>query len=245
MLLEDAQESRLQGVGHVTDLIEKDGSAVGLLEKTDLSSPLRTGEGAFLIPEQFTFQQTFRKRRTVNCNERTVFPIGRIVDRLGEHFLSGSCLAGDEDCIVTGSRFFCETHEMFHGWISVNNIIESIAGGQALFFQLMAQVAAAFSNLGGSFKGKEVAGGFVHGGEDRLCHHELFSLDYQKIVIEGRGHDRRQYFRRKIVRHGRIAFHGFPDDPFHFHIVVVDLIFSIRHKETGTLQVEDLFHDLI
>ena len=29
----------------------------------------------------------------------------------------------------------------------------------------MAQVAAAFSNLGGGFKGKEVARGFVHGGE--------------------------------------------------------------------------------
>ena len=61
MLLEDAQESRLQGVGHVTDLIEKDGSAVGLLEKTDLSSPLRTGEGAFLIPEQSAAQLTATK----------------------------------------------------------------------------------------------------------------------------------------------------------------------------------------
>ena len=103
---------------------------------------------------------------------------------VSENFLSGSCLAGDEDCIVAGSRFFCETHEMLHCWIYVDNINEGIAGGQALFFQLMAQVAAAFSNLGGSFKGKEVAGGFVHGGEDRLCHHELFSFDTRRSSLK-------------------------------------------------------------
>src|SRR5687767_10496729 len=67
-LLEDAQHLRLRLRAHVADFVEKDGSAVGLLELADLLLG-RAGERTFLVAEQLRLDQLLRNRRAVHLNE--------------------------------------------------------------------------------------------------------------------------------------------------------------------------------
>ena len=54
-----AQQARLQGRGHVADLIEKQRSAIGLFEAA-ATQRVGTGERAALVAEQLGFQQFSR-----------------------------------------------------------------------------------------------------------------------------------------------------------------------------------------
>src|SRR6516162_7780121 len=51
LVLENAQELRLGGGGHVADLIQEECSAVGLLEAPD-PSPVRTGKSAAFVTKK-------------------------------------------------------------------------------------------------------------------------------------------------------------------------------------------------
>ena len=61
-LLQNAQQPRLRFQRHVADLVEKQRSAVGLLEASRRSR-LGTGEGALLVAEQLALDQLARDGR--------------------------------------------------------------------------------------------------------------------------------------------------------------------------------------
>src|SRR5215510_8985802 len=69
---EHAQQLRLQADLEFADLVQKDRSALGLLEQPFLA-PLRVGESAFLIAEEFALNQRRRDRRAVDGSE---WPVG-------------------------------------------------------------------------------------------------------------------------------------------------------------------------
>ncbi len=73
---------------------------MGQLEEPGLSVLLRTGEGPFLIAEEFALDEIFRNGRKVGGHEGAVCPCGRIVDGGGQQLLSGAALAGDEDGVI-------------------------------------------------------------------------------------------------------------------------------------------------
>src|ERR1039458_319541 len=60
--LEDAQDFGLGGERHVPDFVQKNGAVVALLELADALGG-GAGEGAFLVAEQFAFQQVLRDGR--------------------------------------------------------------------------------------------------------------------------------------------------------------------------------------
>jgi len=64
VFLEHAQDAGLQGKRHVADFVEEDGAAAAGFEKADLV-PVRTGEGAFAVAEEFRFEERIRDGRDV------------------------------------------------------------------------------------------------------------------------------------------------------------------------------------
>src|SRR6185369_170489 len=93
---EDAQEARLQVERHVADLVEEERAAVGLL-KAAAPRRLRTGERAALVAEELRLEQVLRDRRGVDRDERAARARAVLVQRVGDEFLAGPRLAGDED----------------------------------------------------------------------------------------------------------------------------------------------------
>src|SRR3990172_2812896 len=58
---------------------------------------MRPGEGPLLVPEQLALQNALLQRTAVDDQERPLFPLGVLVDGLGDQFLAGPALAGEED----------------------------------------------------------------------------------------------------------------------------------------------------
>ena len=92
VLLQDAQQLRLQLERHVADLVEEQRALVRELEPSDLLRQ-RAREGAFLMTEPFALEQSGRRRRAVHRHQRAVAPVARRVQRPREQFLAGARLA--------------------------------------------------------------------------------------------------------------------------------------------------------
>ena len=96
MLLQDAQQFGLQPGSQFADFVEEDRAAVGALELPLLQSD-RSGEGAYLMPEELAFEQRFGNSGAVEGHERLARAGAVAVDGTGDQFLAGAALASDQD----------------------------------------------------------------------------------------------------------------------------------------------------
>ncbi len=68
LLLEDPEQLDLDSRREISNLIEEDGPAIGLLKSAD--PPLdRSCKGAFLMAEEFTFKKGLRNGRAVHLDQ--------------------------------------------------------------------------------------------------------------------------------------------------------------------------------
>ena len=95
-LFDHAQELDLRRRGHVTDLVEKEGAAVGVLEPSDPVA-IRACKGALDVSEQFAFENPLADGRAVERHEALVPARGVVVERLGHEFLARAAFARDQD----------------------------------------------------------------------------------------------------------------------------------------------------
>ncbi|MNO76393.1 hypothetical protein D3C76_674650 [compost metagenome] len=91
-----AQQAGLQAERHVSDLVEEQGAAVGLLQQPAHTLAGSPGEGAGDIAEQLALDQAFRNRRTVQRHERLVAAGAGFVQLAGEDLLAGAGFAVDQ-----------------------------------------------------------------------------------------------------------------------------------------------------
>lgn len=96
LLLEHAQELRLERRRHVADLVEQDRASAALLELAD-ATPVGTREGPTFVPEQLAFEQVLRHRGAVHRDERRLRPSAVLVDRARYYLLAGATFSRDED----------------------------------------------------------------------------------------------------------------------------------------------------
>ena len=96
VLLDDAQQSRLQRQRHVADFVEEQCSAAGLQDLAGPSVLRCVGEGAARVAEQLALDQRFRNRGAVDGDERRPATDAAVQD-LGERFLAGTGRALQQD----------------------------------------------------------------------------------------------------------------------------------------------------
>ena len=90
-----AQQSRLQVERHVTDFVEKQRTAIGLLEAATACG-LRAGERSALVTEKFGFEQILGNRGSVDRDERPLCARAVLVQRVGHQLLARARLPGDQ-----------------------------------------------------------------------------------------------------------------------------------------------------
>jgi hypothetical protein len=95
LLLQHAQQLRLQLEGKVAHLVEKQRAAVGQLEASDALLD-GTGKGAALVTEELALQQAGRDRGTVHLHEGALAASAEIVDGARDQLLAGAGLAEDQ-----------------------------------------------------------------------------------------------------------------------------------------------------
>src|SRR4029077_18174738 len=101
LLLQDAQQLRLQRRRDVAYFVQKQRAFVGHFEAPDL---LRdgSGEGALLMTEQFAFQKIQRNRRAIELYKGTPAALTGLVNGVSDEFLAGAGFPLDEDSRVCG-----------------------------------------------------------------------------------------------------------------------------------------------
>src|SRR5215831_10262729 len=82
LLLQDAQDLRLDRGGHLADFVEEDGSAVAALEKTRLRL-IRSGERPLFMTEKLAFEERLGERGAVDLDEGLIGS-RLLVNELGE-----------------------------------------------------------------------------------------------------------------------------------------------------------------
>ena len=95
LLLQEAQQLRLQRQGQVADLVEEQRPALGGLDAPRLVAD-RARERALGVPEQLARQQLLGQRRRADGDERAFMALALKVHRAGEHALAGAVFAAKQ-----------------------------------------------------------------------------------------------------------------------------------------------------
>ena len=117
LLLQDAEEFRLQRQVHFRDFVQKQRTAVGALEAAHMP-PVRAGESPLLVAEQFALKQRRGKSRAIRLDDRMLRPGGTRVDGLGNQFLARARFTRDHH----GGAAACHV---------VDDIVDRLHGGGA------------------------------------------------------------------------------------------------------------------
>ena len=87
---------------------------VGHLEKAWLQAVGAT-EGAFFVAEELAFGEIIGERGTVDIDKRAMAAQGILVDGAGDHFLTGTGFADDEDGGVVARDTLDHGDQLVHG----------------------------------------------------------------------------------------------------------------------------------
>ena len=105
LLLQHAQQLRLQLQGNVAYLVQKNCPFVGQFETPDFLAD-RSGKRAPFVAEKFAFQQAGRNRRAIHFYKGSFAPRAQIMNRPCDQFLSGPGFAQHQDGGVRGRGKF-------------------------------------------------------------------------------------------------------------------------------------------
>ena len=124
--LQHAEEFGLYGGGHVADLIQKQGSAVGPFQQPFLAAS-RIGEGTRFIAKQFALQQGLGQGGAVQFQQRHIGARAGVVDGAGEDAFASTALAQDQNGgAVSLRRFLRHLEHGAHGGVFGNHAAEVV-----------------------------------------------------------------------------------------------------------------------
>jgi hypothetical protein len=108
------QQLDLQGQRHALDFVQKQGAAVGVLDLADALA-LGAGEGAFLVAEQFRFEDRFGQGAAIDGHEGMVAPAAEVVQAARDEFLAGAGFAEQDDVGRLGRQVQHQLAHPHHG----------------------------------------------------------------------------------------------------------------------------------
>src|SRR5581483_261893 len=124
-LLERAQELGLKRGRRVADFIEEERAAMSLFE-TALMFAHRPGERAFLVSEQFGFDQRLRECRTVHLHEGSVLAGTKIVNRPRDQLLAGAAFSAQENRRIAGRGLMNVRKDLVHQLALADDVLELV-----------------------------------------------------------------------------------------------------------------------
>ena len=89
LFLKNAKKFGLQLERKLTDFVQKQGSALGRLKASQILSH-SPGEGAAFVAEEFAFQQSGGNGRAVEGHETVLAAGAGLMNRVCDHFLTGT-----------------------------------------------------------------------------------------------------------------------------------------------------------
>ena len=125
-LLEDTQQLGLERGAAFTNLIEEQGAAIRQL-KTSFTLTHRPGKGAFLMAEQFAFQQGVRQRRAVKFDEGGASPWRMVMDGVGDQLFPGAAFAAYQHGGVPARDLTDHLHDLAHRRALADHIVKAHA----------------------------------------------------------------------------------------------------------------------
>ena len=138
-LLESAQKLGLQRNGHFADFIKKERSAIGL-DKAAVPPSFRACKRAFLMAEQFGFEQVLGKGRAVYRNQRFCGARTGPVQGSRHQLLARAGFSSNKDCRFRGRNGFDKSEHGLHGRALAQNL-------RVLSFSLSWRLSSRFSTL--------------------------------------------------------------------------------------------------
>ena len=112
-LLQHPQQLRLHRNRHVANLVEKQRSAVSLLEFSDVPSR-RSRERSLLMPEYFRLHQLRGNRRAIQRNKRPIPPPALLMQRPRNQFLPGPRFPANANPRLARRHSFHLRHHLAH-----------------------------------------------------------------------------------------------------------------------------------
>ena len=122
VLLQGPEHLGLGREAHVADLVQEDGSALGLLELA-LALLDGRGKGSFFVPEQFTFDEFRGDGRTVHFDEGGGCPAAVLVQGAGHQFLARAIGSGYQDPCIGGGHPVDHILYLFNGFRFAHHFI--------------------------------------------------------------------------------------------------------------------------
>src|SRR5579864_6048015 len=104
LVLDSAEQLRLELERHFADLVEKERTSMRQLEASDLLCH-RSGERALFVPKQLAFEQTGRDRRAVHFDEAALLPAAQFVNGAGYELLSRPCFTQYQNGCIGGRHY--------------------------------------------------------------------------------------------------------------------------------------------
>ena len=108
---------------HVTDFIEKQGSAHGHFDLADRLF-VRACERSFFVTEEFRLKQIFGNSRAVDRDKILLHTRAQPVQRTGEQFLARTALAEQQGGDIRGCDFLDHAAHGQHAFTRGNNAVE-------------------------------------------------------------------------------------------------------------------------
>ena len=112
-VFQNAQQFGLRADRHLANLVEQQGTALGQLEAADAALE-RPGERAFLMAEDFAFNQRLRDSSAVDGDEWLRLAGTERVNGAGDQLFASAALAGDEYRCGAGRNHFNQAKDFLH-----------------------------------------------------------------------------------------------------------------------------------
>src|SRR5262249_39659198 len=128
LLLQDAEQLRLEMERHVADLVEEQGAAIGDAELAVAAAPIGPGIGAGRDPEELAFEQSLGDGRDIEANEGLVSAARGGMDRLCQELLTGAGLAKQQHGAVEKGGAAGEALQLEDGGARADEMREAVFG---------------------------------------------------------------------------------------------------------------------
>ena len=135
---EHAQKLCLHGERHVSDFVQEDRAAFGLLEFSEMAGG-GASEGSLFVSEEFGLDELSGNGRAVQRNERTARSRASIVKSAGNKFLAGAGFTKNAHTRFAGRDTVDLRHDFLHGIAGPDHFMfsESLAELAIFRFELL------------------------------------------------------------------------------------------------------------